>query len=494
MNPFLPLNVYIPDGEPHVFGGRVYLFGSHDNAQSDTYCGKDYEIFSAPINDLTNWTSKGINYQSNQDPLSKKTNREYLYASDCVKGNDGKFYLYYCLSGYRGKGGYLGPISVAVSNEPDGKYEFLGHVRNKDGSIFKEYVVFDPAVINDNGVIRLYYGTYYPFSSLSKIFRPLMRKVESDMFGHSTKEIREHGDNIMGPCTCVLDDDMLTVKSEVKKLFYMNNKNTGFYSKLNPLAKDGHYIWGHGFFEGSSIRKINDKYYFIYSSCFNDELCYAISDYPDKNFSYGGVIISTGDVGLNNRKTKDRLNYTATTHGSIENINGQWYVFYHRQTHGSDYSRQACAEKIEIDKNGKIKQVPVTSSGIEKYLKGEGTYSAAICCNLTNGHMPHRNNYAFKNIPMVYSEDDYLYLKCLTKNTTATYKYFNLEETKSITVSIRGKGTLNVLIDDQLMDTLEINLKEWANKTCDISGTEYSVINLFVTKGKIDIKDLLLKK
>jgi len=36
-NPFLPLNTYIADGEPHVFGNRVYLFGSHDKAGGDTY-------------------------------------------------------------------------------------------------------------------------------------------------------------------------------------------------------------------------------------------------------------------------------------------------------------------------------------------------------------------------------------------------------------------------------------------------------------------------
>ena len=30
-NPILPLDKYIPDGEPHVFDGRVYLFGSHDS-------------------------------------------------------------------------------------------------------------------------------------------------------------------------------------------------------------------------------------------------------------------------------------------------------------------------------------------------------------------------------------------------------------------------------------------------------------------------------
>ena len=48
-NPFLPLNTYIVDGEPHVFGNRVYLFGSHDKAGGDTYCMRNYEFWSAPV-------------------------------------------------------------------------------------------------------------------------------------------------------------------------------------------------------------------------------------------------------------------------------------------------------------------------------------------------------------------------------------------------------------------------------------------------------------
>lgn len=88
-------------------------------------------------------------------------------------------------------------------------------------------------------------------------------------------------------------------------------------------------------------------YYFIYSSQKNHELCYAVSKEPDRNFEYGGTIVSTGDVGFDGRKEKDRLNVTGTTHGSIEFINGRWYVFYHRLTHASDYSRQACAEPIK---------------------------------------------------------------------------------------------------------------------------------------------------
>ena len=105
VNPFLPIDVYIPDGEAHVFGDRVYLFGSHDKECGDTYCMLPYEIFSASIDDLSTWTSKGINYSAKQDPLSKD-GRVYLYAPDCVKGNDNRYYLYYCLSGYKGKGGF----------------------------------------------------------------------------------------------------------------------------------------------------------------------------------------------------------------------------------------------------------------------------------------------------------------------------------------------------------------------------------------------------
>ena len=67
-NPFLPLNEYIPDGEPHVFDDRVYLFGSHDKAGGDTYCMLSYEFWSAPVDDLESWSCKGVSYRADQDP------------------------------------------------------------------------------------------------------------------------------------------------------------------------------------------------------------------------------------------------------------------------------------------------------------------------------------------------------------------------------------------------------------------------------------------
>jgi len=69
-NPFLPLLECIPDGEPHVFGDRVYLFGSHDKLGGETFCMLPYRLWSAPVSDLTNWSNKGINYRAQQDPLA----------------------------------------------------------------------------------------------------------------------------------------------------------------------------------------------------------------------------------------------------------------------------------------------------------------------------------------------------------------------------------------------------------------------------------------
>lgn len=442
-NPFLPLDTYIPDGEPHVFGDRVYLYGSHDKEGGETFCMLDYEVWSAPVDDLSDWSCRGTSYSAAQDPLSKETGRPYLYAPDCVQGKDGRYYLYYCLSGDKGQGGYFGPVGVAVCDTPDGKFEFLGHVRFPDGTLCTRFVPFDPAVINDGGVIRLYYGTWYPFDQLPRLLRPAMRRVQAKMFGKSVKEIKREPGGVMGPVCCTLQDDMLTVTEGPKRILPADTRGTPFESGMSKTPVEGHRFFGHGFYEGASIRRIGDTYYFIYSSVNNHELCYATSKYSDRDFTYRGVIVSNGDVGYRGRRESDRLNHTGTTHGSIEKINGRWYVFYHRQTHGSDYSRQACAEPIEILPDGSIPQVEITSCGLNGGpLKGEGEYPAVICCNLTNGRMPHGGNAAFSGIPMVTNEGEERFLTGLKAGTLIVYKYFDLSKTREAFVTVRGKGTI----------------------------------------------------
>ena len=99
MNPFLPLWEYTPDGEPHIFGDRIYLFGSHDTEGGDRYCSKgDYVGWSAQLDDLSDWRYEGVMYSAEQDPHTRPGVTD-LYAPDVVQGNDGRFYLYYCMQG-----------------------------------------------------------------------------------------------------------------------------------------------------------------------------------------------------------------------------------------------------------------------------------------------------------------------------------------------------------------------------------------------------------
>lgn len=470
-NPFLPLNEYIPDGEPHVWGDRVYHYGSHDKEGGYTFCMQDYVVYSAPVKDLTSWRCEGITYRASQDPAYPEL--KYMYAPDVVRGNDGRYYLYYCMGGDYGYGGYTGPISVAVCDTPAGKYEYLGHVHYKDGTVMKKYICFDPAAMNDDGTIRIFYGTQYGYEEEPDFLTNGRLDDEVSMFGRTKEEILGYKDSIMGPIMVVLEDDMLTVKEEPRHII--------------PYAVKGTSFEEHPFFEGSSMRKVGDKYYFVYSSWQNHELCYAVSDYPDHGFTFGGTIVSNGDVGYKGRSFENKLNMTGTTHGSIECIDGQWYVFYHRLTHKSDYSRQACAEKIYIAADGHIDQVEVTSCGLNNGpLVANGTYPAVIACNLTNGHMPHGSNSIYTiEFPNVTNKGEDRFIAEIEDGTLIGYKYFALGGSSTFGVNVRYETDANKVVyegpvrvdercenQEQLKDANDLaeNKSTIMGESCDINA------------------------
>lgn len=425
-NPFLPSYEYIPDGEPYVFGERVYIYGSHDKFNGDQYCENNYVCWSAPINDLGNWKYEGVIYKKTQDPMCDDVEKRLLFAPDIQQGVDGRYYLYYAFD-------FLGVISVAVCDTPAGKYEFYGHVHYTDGTLLGsregDAFQFDPGIlVDDDGRIYLYSG-----------FCPLEGPWE--YFG-LPKPIIEGG------MVIELEKDMITVKKNPKVIvpYAANSKGTGFE--------------GHEFFEAPSMRKINGKYYFIYSSINGHELCYATSDRPDGDFKYGGTIISNGDIYLNGRSDEEALNYTGNNHGSIVEINGQWYVFYHRQTNKHQFSRQASGEKIEINESGVIKQVEMTSCGLNNGpLVGKGEYEARIACILMSNKGAKR--YEFGDVIEDYhpyftqegedrEDNPNQYIANMTNGAVAGFKYFNIEELGEISVTVRGSGEGKVKITNAL--------------------------------------------
>ena len=427
-NPFLPSNEYIPDAEPHVFDGRVYIYGSHDLFNGKNFCLGDYVTYSCDVNDLTSWRYEGVIYRKDQDPLNKKNLA--MYAPDCIKGVDGNYYLYYSVNS-------SGIIGIAKSSSPKGPFEFYSYVKYKNGEILGkrkgDCFQFDPAIFVEDENVYLYSGFCPSFIT--------------GMFVTGCKKISKEG-----PLCIKLDKDMCTIIEAphsigVKSIY--NSKQTDYY--------------GHEFFEASSMRKINNKYYFIYSSYLGHELCYAISNYPDRDFSYGGTIVSTGDIGINNiNNKKDALNMIGNTHGSILTINEKNYIFYHRQTNRNCFSRQACAEEIKILPDGKIEQVEVTSCGLNNGpLIAKGEFEARIACNLQckKGSKFYHVIKCHGRPYFTQNDIDGQYIENITDGTKITYKYFDFIDTKEIEINISStnKGIIYIYDENNLISQINVN-------------------------------------
>ncbi len=426
MNPFLPLSEYIPDGEAHVFGDRVYLYGSHDRALSDRFCVDDYTVWSAPVDDLSSWTNHGTSYRKTQDPRSDGDRTVDFYAPDCVMGNDGRYYLYYVAMGPNTRN--FGPVSVAVSISPAGPFEYLGDVRYPDGRAVLKYLNNDPAVLNDGGRIWLYYGWGLGRDFRNRILSPLYTRVLSAISSRSIGEIKSTYPSILSCAVVALEDDMLTVKGEPEAVL----------DSMTSAERDSQF-YRHPFYEAPSIRKIGNLYYLIYSSGRNNELCYAVSRRPDGDFEYGGVIISSSDLGYNgNRKPKAPA---GTIHGCIEHINGEWYVFYHRCTNNTDFSRQASMERIAIGPDGRIRQVEVTTQGASSPLNTDRALPAAYCSNLMTPSPVRLGIGKAQQWPRVTEKDGETVVADIGNRTVLGYKYFEFRNLRRLGVVYRTEGT-----------------------------------------------------
>jgi len=358
-NPYLPLWEYIPDGEPYLFEDpdnpgkmRVYVYGSHDNLVSE-YCGRDQVVWSAPADNLQDWRFDGVIFESRRDkngrPLSLDCKGDVLYAPDVTLVTDRfgkKTYYLYPNNQHGGRQGM-----IAKSSRPDGPFEVCNW--DKDNPKATDGVLrFDPAVFtDDDGRVYGYWGFEQSYAA------------ELD------------------PTT------MCTIKPGCQA------------QRLIPGYKEDDTF---RFFEASSMRKIKDKYVFIYSRWTRDgefglpttnyTLAYAYSNNPLGPYTYGGTIIDgRGRETDANGVTRHTASPTCNTHGSILEVNGQWYVFYHRHCGTDEYARQAMVAPITVEvtegPTGKVKisEGEYTSEGFAlQGLDPLKTYPAGIACYYTH--------------------------------------------------------------------------------------------------------------
>lgn len=315
-NPYLPLSVYIPDGEPKLFGNRVYLYGSKDDWGGE-YCCHKYHVYSAPVDHLEDWTDHGPALASTDDYLDEGVSDGVpwsdglLWAPDVVEW-DGVYYLYFCLSD--------GSEGVAESSEPCGPFRHARRITMGGQAIEG----IDPSVLRDG-------DDYYYTWGQGKCH---MAKLKDDMC-------------TLDPATYV--DALISNREE-----------------------------GQGFHEGSSLRKIGDWYVIVYASEYTLRypnrgaapvcLDYAVSRQVDGPYERRGTIID--NTGVDPQSWNN--------HGSILKIGDQWYVFYHGSSNNSKYTRRARVERIAVDEvNGYIHRAEMTSSGFSDALNPEEELSAA---------------------------------------------------------------------------------------------------------------------
>ena len=352
-NPYMPLWEHVPDGEPRVFTyngeTRIYLYGSHDTKKTD-YCGPDYVVWSAPVDDPTNWTCHGVCYTASDGGD--------LYAPDVVQKGD-TFYMYAAEN--RGSS-----IMLVTSKCPWGPFE----------NPVKTELGFDPGILVDDD------GRTYAFWGFCESHAG---ELNDDMATLKPETVRHH---IMGhskPFWIKEDDghvDPVDGFFEASSPRKINGKYVLIYSKRYEYPKPENGVFG---------------------SC-NGFLSYKWADSPLGDYKEGGDISFNGGEVITGPDGNGIMTYQwGNNHGSLMKVKDQWYVFYHRQTGCNEYSRQAMVEPVDIamGKDGKIyigkityeNGEPVKSDVVEAtsqgfYLDGLDAFaviSAGYTCHMYDG-------------------------------------------------------------------------------------------------------------
>ena len=374
-NPYLPLWEHVPDGEPRVFEDpdnpgkfRAYIIGSHDVAYT-RYCGPDIRMWSAPVEDLSKWRDEGpvfTHYVNGQ--------WDTMFAPDLVEVKNritGKktYWLY-----PHSRGWQRVPM-VCRGDRPDGPFTPVNLTEDGTKCVPGSFIDFDPSVFVENITDKK-----------DKDYDKGFRAYVFYGFQHSTAvELDQNTMYSKREGTEPIDPFIPASSADGRLLDKPGSEYKALYEGQNPLDFN--------FFEASSIRQVGNKYVMVFSGYSgkeyglgntNSALRYAYGDSPLGPWRSGGVLVDSRGVVLNEDGTKlITTNFGHNTHGSLQEINGQWYVFYHRPPRGFGNARQSMVAPVKItyDKKPVAKGGRVTITGYDPYTKNNVWTAKA-----SNGH------------------------------------------------------------------------------------------------------------
>ena len=353
-NPYLPLWEHVPDGEPRVFEDpdnpgklRAYIIGSHDVNYS-AYCGPDIRMWSAPVEDLSQWRDEGPIFTWFVDGQW-----DTMFAPDLVEVKDratGKktYYLYPHSRGWRRT-----PM-VCKGDRPDGPFTPINLTEDGRQCLPGSLIDFDPSVFIENITDKK--DKDYNIGFRAYVFYGFQHSTACELDQKTMYSKREG--------TELIDPFIPAVSADGRLLDKAGSEYKALYKGQDP--KD------FNFFEASSIRQVGNKYVMVFSGYSgkeyglgntNSALRYAFGDSPLGPWRSGGVLVDSRGVVLNEDGSKlITTNFGHNTHGSLQEINGQWYVFYHRPPRGFGNARQTMVAPVKITWDKK----PVAKGGVVK--------------------------------------------------------------------------------------------------------------------------------
>ena len=309
-------NIYTADPSAHVFDGKIYIYPSHDverdvpdDDNGDQYMMEDYHILSMDSLD-SECVDNGC--ALHQDDVTWVKNQ--MWAPDAICKN-GRYYLVFPAKDKDG----IFHLGVAESDSP------VGPFKPQENYIEGSYSI-DPGLLqDDDGKVYVYYGG---------LWGGQLEMWQSGSFNPDEK--RPEGDEpALGPMFAQFSENMDSFVTTPKHITILDENG-------EPLkAKDE----ARRYFEGPWMHKHHGKYYLSYSTGTTHYICYAEADKPEGPFTYKGRIM------------EPVLGWT--THHSIVNIDGDWYLFYHDCELSGGVTHERCVKytKLDIDENGNIKTI-----------------------------------------------------------------------------------------------------------------------------------------
>lgn len=311
-------HIYTADPSAHVFNGRIYIYPSHDidagvkeDDKGSHFAMRDYHVLSMDkIGGKV--TDHGVALDLKDIPWAGRQ----LWAPDAAYKN-GTYYLYFPVKDKQD----VFRMGVATSKSPTGPF------KAEPQPIAGSYSI-DPAVFTDtDGKSYMYFGG---------IWGGQLQKWASGQYdpNGSETDLGKPDQPALSAKVARLSADMLRFDEAARDVQILDEAG-------KPILAGDH---NRRFFEGGWLHKFGGKYYFSYSTGDTHLLAYAVGDSPYGPFTYKGVIMNpvTG----------------WTTHHSIVEIQGKWYIFYHDvELSGKTHLRNVKVTELKRKPDGSIETI-----------------------------------------------------------------------------------------------------------------------------------------